>query len=88
VAKDARWAADRVRYGGPVPLPGELNTPARRAAGDQLRRVNYWHVAGGVAFDAGPVDVFASVTKYVAGTDTHSGQALTAGTTWCFDRSN
>lgn len=73
--------------GVPFPLPGELNTPERRAAGDQLRRVNYSHVAAGLAVDAGPVDVFASFTKYVSGTDTHNGKAFTVGTTWYFDRS-
>jgi len=74
--------------GVPFPVPGEVNTPERRAAGDQLRRVNYWHVAGGLAFDAGPVDVFASYVRYVAGTDTHAGQAFTVGTSWYFDLSN
>jgi len=74
--------------GNPFYPPGELNTPERRAAGDQLRRVNYWHVAAGLSFDAGPVDVFASYIRYVAGTDTHAGQALTIGTSWYFDTSN
>ena len=74
--------------GVPFPRPGEYNTPERLAAGDQLRRVNYWHVAGGLAFDAGPVDVFASYVRYVGGTDTHAGQAFTVGTTWYFDTSN
>lgn len=74
--------------GVPFPMPGEYNTPERRAAGDQLRRVNYSHVAGGLAFDAGPVDVFASYVRYVGGTDTHAGQAFTVGTTWYFDTSN
>jgi hypothetical protein len=36
---------------------------------------------------AGPVDVFAAFTKYVSGTDTHNGQAYTAGVTWYFDLS-
>ncbi len=74
--------------GNPFPFPGEINTPERLAAADQLRRVNYWHVAAGLSFDAGPVDLFGSVVKYVSGTDTHAGQAFTVGTTWYFDRSN
>ena len=74
--------------GVPFKMPGEINTPERRAAGDQARRVNYWHVAGGLAFDAGPVDVFASYVRYVAGTDTHAGGAFTVGTSWYFDTSN
>lgn len=74
--------------GDPFPRPGEINTPERRAAADQIRRVNYWHVAAGLAVDVGPVDVFASVVKYVSGTDTHAGQAFTLGTSWYFDRSN
>jgi hypothetical protein len=74
--------------GNPFPFPGELNTPERRASADQARRVNYWHVAAGLSANLGPVDVFASFVKYVSGTDTHAGQALTVGTSWYFDLSN
>lgn len=73
--------------GNPFPFPGELNTPERRAVGDQLRRVQYWQVAGGASYSAGPVDVFASITKYVWGRDAHNGQAYTLGATWYFDLS-
>jgi hypothetical protein len=71
--------------GNPFPLPGELNTPERFAQRDRLQRSNYWHLSGGMSFDAGPVDLFAAYTKYVWGRDTHNGQAFTAGTTWYFD---
>ena len=52
---------------------------------DRLIRTNYWHLAGGASFSAGPVDLFASYTKYVWGHDAHNGQAFTFGTTWYFD---
>lgn len=74
--------------GQPFPLPGELNTPARFAQRDRLIRTNYWQVGGGLAYSAGPVDIFASVTKYIWGRDAHNGQAFTVGTTWYFDLSN
>lgn len=70
--------------GNPFPFPGEFNTPERFAERDQLGRVNYWQVAGGVSYNAGPVDVFASFTKYVWGRDAHNGQAYTVGATWYF----
>ena len=73
--------------GNPFPLPGEVNTPERRAESERLRRVLYRQVAGGVTYDAGPVDVFASYTKYVWGRDAHDGQAYNLGVTWYFDRS-
>lgn len=73
--------------GNPFFLPGEFNTPARFAQRDRLTRSNYWHVGGGLSYSAGPVDVFASISKYVSGTDTHNGQAYTAGATWYFDLS-
>jgi hypothetical protein len=71
--------------GHPFPLPGELNTPERFAQRDRLIRTNYWHLAAGAAFSAGPVDLFASYTKYVWGRDAHNGQAFTFGTTWYFE---
>lgn len=70
--------------GDPFFPPGELNTPERFAERDRVGRVNYWQIAGGLAFNAGPVDLFASVTKYVWGRDAHNGQAYTFGATWYF----
>jgi hypothetical protein len=71
--------------GHPFPLPGELNTPERRAQADRLIRTNYWQLAAGAAFSAGPVDLFGSYTKYIWGRDAHNGQAFTFGTTWYFE---
>jgi hypothetical protein len=68
--------------GDPFPLPGEVNTPERWAQRDRVGRVNYWQVAGGVSFDAGPLDLFASVTKYVWGRDAHNGQAFRPRHEW------
>jgi len=70
--------------GDPFPLPGEVNTPERRAAAEQIRKVRYMQVAGGLSFDAGPVDLFASYTKYVWGRDAHNGQVFGAGVSWYF----
>ncbi len=71
--------------GHPFPLFGELNTPERLAQRDRILRVNYWQVAGGLSYSAGPVDVFASFTGVVRGTDAHRSQTYTAGATWYFD---
>ena len=73
--------------GNPFPFPGELNNPARRAEADRARRVQQMQVAAGLSFDAGPVDVFASFTKYVWGRDAHNGQAYNLGVSWYFDLS-
>ncbi len=73
--------------GIPFGLPGELNTPERFAQRDRLGRVNYFHLGGGLAYTAGPVDVFAGITRFMSGTDTHDGQAYNLGATWYFDRS-
>jgi hypothetical protein len=74
--------------GNPFLPPGEVNTPARFAQRDRLLRSNFWHLGAGTSFDAGPVDVFASFTKYVNGTDTHNGWVFTTGTSWYFDLKN
>lgn len=73
--------------GDPFFFPGEFNTPERFAERDRLGRVNYMHTAGGLSFSAGPVDVFASFTKYAWGRDTHNGQVYNLGATWYFDLS-
>jgi hypothetical protein len=71
--------------GNPFPLPGELNTPERFAQRDRLLRTRFWQLGGGLSYATGPVDVFASVMKYVWGHDAHNGQAYTVGATWYFD---
>lgn len=70
--------------GDPFPPPGEVNTPELGAQHDRLLRDDYWRLGGGLSYSAGPFDVFASISKYVAGTDTHNGQAYTVGMTWYF----
>jgi hypothetical protein len=74
--------------GNPFPLPGELNTPQRLAEADRLRRVRWGQVGGGASYSVGPVDIFASFTKYIWGRDAHNGQAYNLGATWYFDLSN
>lgn len=71
--------------GNPFPPPGELNTPDRFKQRDRLLRSNYWQAGGGVSYSLGPVDVFASVSKYVWGRNAHNGQAYTTGVSWYFD---
>lgn len=73
--------------GDPFFPPGEYNTPERLAEGDRLGRVKFWQVGGGVSYNAGPVDVFASISSYVWGRDAHDGEAYTVGATWYFDLS-
>lgn len=79
-----------LRVGSPsgdpfLPLGELTRTPETFAQRDRIQKSNYWHLAFGAAFDAGPVDLFASYTKYLRGSDTHNGQALTFGSTWYFD---
>lgn len=72
--------------GNPFPFPGELNTPERFAQRDRILRVNNTQVGGGLAYSAGPaVDLFASFTRVVWGTDSHRSQSYTVGATWYFD---
>jgi hypothetical protein len=71
--------------GVPFPLPGELNTPERRAQRDRLLRVNYWQAGGGLSYSVGRADVFASVSKYVWGRDAHNGWIYNISATFYFD---
>ena len=50
----------------------------------EVHRSATCRVAGGLAFIAGPVDLFASYTKYVWGRDAHNGQVFGAGVSWYF----
>jgi hypothetical protein len=73
--------------GDPFYPPGEmstLDTPERLREFHRLFRNNYWQAGGGLSYSIGSLDVFASFTKYVWGTDTHDGQAYTVGASWYF----
>lgn len=71
--------------GHPFPLPGELlHPPTRLAQRDRILRVNNWQVGGGLSYSVGPVDLFASITRVVSGTDSHRSQSYTVGTSWYF----
>ena len=70
--------------GNPFRFPGELNTPERFAERDRLLRVRYMQVVAGLSWNAGPVDIFASYTKYVWGRDAHNGQAFGLGASFYF----
>ena len=71
--------------GKPFFPPGELNTPERFAQRDRLLRVQYWQAGAGLAYNIGPVDIFASYSKYIWGRNAHDGQVYTLGTTWYFN---
>jgi len=72
------------RTSATLPFPGEVNTPERLAQHDRIMRDNYWHVGGGVSYSFPRMDVFASYTAFVGGTDTHAGKAFTVGISWPF----
>jgi hypothetical protein len=90
VRADARWQRTHggLQFGSPSgdPFfpPGDVNTPERLEQHDRLLRDNYWRIGGGLSYSIGVFDVFADFTKYVAGTDTHDGQAYTVGLTYYF----
>ena len=71
--------------GRPFFPPGEYNTPQYIEHGDRIGRVKYWQVGGGISYDVGPADVFASLSSYVWGRDAHDGEVYTVGATWYFD---
>ena len=70
--------------GDPFPFPGELSDPKWRGQGDRARKVRYMQLVGGLSFNAGPVDLYASYSKYVWGYDAHNGWAVSTGATWYF----
>ncbi len=71
--------------GDPFFPPGELDDgPGWFLERDRILKVRYMQVVGGASFNAGPVDVYATFTKYVWGRDAHNGYAIGAGATWYF----
>ena len=78
-----------LRFGSPPPanlvFPGEVNTPEFLFQHDRLLRDNNFHAGGGFSYSFPRMDVFASYTAYVSGTDTHAGGALTLGVSWPFE---
>lgn len=67
--------------GSDFEAPGDLTTADRIAEHDRLLRDNSTHVGGGVTYRLSRLDVFATYARFVAGTDTHAGWALTSGVT-------
>jgi hypothetical protein len=70
--------------GDPFLPPGEYNTPARLAERDRLGKWRSMQLVGGLAWNAGPVDVFATYTNYVWGRDAHNGWSVSTGASWYF----
>jgi hypothetical protein len=74
--------------GRPFFPPGDYaGHPELLSQRDRIGRVKYWQVGGGLSYDVGPADVFASVSSYVWGRDAHDGEVYTVGATWYFDLS-
>jgi hypothetical protein len=78
-----------LRFGGgpsaTIVFPGEVNTPERLFQHDRLLRDNNFRPGVGFAYSFPRMDVFASYTALVSGTDTHVGGALTLGISWPFE---
>jgi hypothetical protein len=71
--------------GDPFFPPGELDDgPGWFVESNRFRQVRYMQLTGGLAYDAGPVDLYGTFTKYVRGTDTHNGYVWGAGVTFYF----
>lgn len=70
--------------GDPFFPPGEFNTPERFTEVDRLLHVRVMQLGGGLAVNLGPVDVFASYTKYIWGRDAHNSRVFGLGATWYF----
>jgi hypothetical protein len=71
--------------GNPFPPPGELDDgPGWLLENNRIRKVRDMQVVGGLAFAAGPVDLYASFTKYVWGRDAHNAYVFGTGATWYF----
>jgi hypothetical protein len=87
----ANWqnTHDGLRFGSvtgnPFFPPGEYTTQRLYSQRDRLGRVKYWQIGGGLSYDVGPADVFASVASYVWGRDSHDGEVYTVGATWYLD---
>lgn len=76
---------------GPAPQPdgipwGEITTPELFHEHDRLLRDNYWRIGAGLEYSLAGVDLFASYTEFVGGSDTHDGRAFTAGLSIPFSR--
>lgn len=71
--------------GNPFFPPGELDDgPGWLLEADRIRKVRDMQLVGGLAFSAGPVDLYATFSKYVWGRDAHNGYVLGTGVTWYF----
>lgn len=70
--------------GQPFPPPGEFNSRERLTEVDRLLHVRVMQLGGGLSVDLGPVDVFASYSKYFWGRDAHNSRVFGLGATWYF----
>lgn len=64
----------------------EIVTVEQLSQYDRLIKDNNFHINGGLAYSLPKIDLFASYTHYVGGTDTHAGRAITAGVSIPFER--
>jgi len=85
VAAHSRWEAPRLPERRSFFPPGELDDgPGWLLEADRIRKVRDMQVVGGLAVNAGPVDLYATFSKYVWGYDAHVGWVLGSGVTWYF----
>jgi hypothetical protein len=64
----------------------EIVTEEQLSQYDRLIKDNHFHVTGGLSYSLPKIDLFASYTHNVSGTDTHVGYAITAGVSVPFER--
>lgn len=62
-----------------------MATPVFFDEHDRLLRDNNFHLAGGVDYQLGRIEIFGSFLGYVSGTDTHAGRAIIAGVSLPFE---
>ncbi len=70
--------------GNPFFPPGEFASPDLFGQHDRLLRDNNWRLGANAAYSFAGFDVFGSFLRYMGGTDTHAGHAVTVGLSWPF----
>jgi hypothetical protein len=76
LAEHSRRPEGRFRLRRSALSVGGVHLATALRAARPARRVKCWQVGGGLAYDIGPADVFASVSSYVWGRDSHDGEAM------------
>ena len=69
---------------GGLRIPADINNPAFPEH-DRLLRNNYFHAGAGVSYQLPGIDLYATYIGFVNGSNTHKGQAFSAGVSWPFE---